>query len=464
MPNVVGLDLGTTHCKAVAVDETGHVHAAAAREVTMRTEQPGMAAQRPAEVAEAAEAVLAETTQGAAAIVLSGAMHSVVPLDGRDHPLADAMTWADQRCEVQWQQIDAQARDLYPTTGCPSHTTYHPARLRWLNQHCRGHYVSLRDYVAHHLTGVWACDIGMASTTGLLDIHQRTWCDAALALAEVEADQLSPLVQPDAVIGTWRNIPVIIGTSDGALANVGAGAAAPGRTVITIGTSGAVRYVADQPVLDAQQRTWCYCFLDDLYLAGGAINNAGLLLKWLRKTCYADITAADPYDVMLAEASTIAPGAEGVTLLPYLSGERSPHYRTDLSASVHGLRLEHTRAHLARAAAEAVACCLRNVRAALPLDTTQPIRITGGVTRYTPWLTIVADMLDAPLEVIDAADASALGAALLGHRALNHVPNLAAWDRAPSSRIDPDPASRTACDETFARFNALQRAALASRS
>lgn len=461
MPNVVGLDLGTTHCKAVAVDESGTVRATATREVTMLTDQPGMAAQRPADIADAAQAVLAETLEGAAAIVLSGAMHSVVPLDARDQPLADAMTWADQRCEPQWQQIDAQARDLYTTTGCPSHTTYHPARLRHLNeQYKAARYVSLRDYVAHHLTGVWACDIGMASTTGLLDIHQRTWSDAALTLAQVTPDQLTPLVEADTIIGSWRNIPVIIGTSDGALANVGAGAAAPGRSVITIGTSGAMRYVAAQPALDEQQRTWCYRFLDDHYLAGGAINNAGLLLKWLRKTCYADITAADPYDVMLAEASTIAPGADGVTLLPYLSGERAPHYRTDLTASVHGLRLEHTRAHLARAAAEAVACCLRNVRAALPLDPAHPIRITGGVTRYAPWLTIVADMLDTPLEVIDAADASALGAALLGHRAMGHVANLAAWDRSPSSRIDPNPATRSACDETYQRFNALQRAAL----
>lgn len=447
MTVVIGLDLGTTHCKAVAVRADGEVLRSAVREVT--SVQP-----RAEDIAAAAEAVLGETADDADAIALSGAMHSVVPVDERAKPQAAAMTWADTRCEAQWREIDAEARRLYPTTGCPSHTTYHPARLRFFGgEHHM--YPGLRDYVAHHLTGKWACDIGMASTTGLLDIHKRTWCDDALALAGVRAEQLPPLVEPDAIIGEWRGKPIIIGTSDGALANVGAGAAEPERTVITVGTSGAVRQVCALPRLDDAQRTWCYCFFDGQSLVGGAINNAGLLMKWLRGVCFADLNGDDVYDVMLREADAIAPGAEGVTLLPYLSGERSPHYRADLRASMHGLTHAHGRAHIVRAAAEATAYCLRDVCACLP-TCDAPARLTGGITRFAPWVQIAADVLDRPLEVVDAADASALGAARVGHRALGSVADLDAWDGVVGRRVEPDLTAAAAYDAAYNRFKDFQ--------
>jgi gluconokinase len=213
---------------------------------------------------------------------------------------------------------------------------------------------------------------------------------------------------------------VIAGTHDGGTANIGAHSFEHGESVITVGTSGAIRHVVDRPLLDTLERTWCYWLGEGRWLAGGAINNGGVALQWVREKFYAEIAGEAGYQKLLEEATANPRGADGLFFLPYFNGERSPYWDAAVRAQISGLGLEHTRGHIARAAMEGVAFCLADVWVALQSRRTESnrVRLTGGITQAPGWSQIVADVLGLPLLSLEAADASAFGAAMLGHQAL----------------------------------------------
>ena len=465
---VIGLDLGTTRCKAVAVAPSGAVTASATSAYPLRSPQAGWAEQQAAEVWQGAAIALRELcaqvpAEQLAGISLSGAMHSLLLVDAAGEPLAPALTWADQRAAPQARALRLQAdpHALYQRTGCPLQPTYHLAKLRWWNEAApeiarrAAYYVTLKDWVLWRLAGCWATDLGMASSTGLFDIHRLAWDPEALTLAGVTAQQLPGLVSPAQIAGAITaaavadtglpaGLPVVPGTSDGGTANLGSGAVSAGQSVITMGTSGAVRRVVAQPLLDRAERTWCYVLVEGRWFAGGAINNAGLALQWVRERFYPDLAGDAGYERLTADAAGIAPGAEGVRLLPYFTGERSPHWNPEARALLSGLGLAHTRAHVARAVLEGVAYCLADVWEALNTEASAlgQVRLTGNVTHNPVWAQIVADVLGVSLFADEAADASALGAALLGHLALGHLQRLEDAGAAlpPSRAYNPDPA------------------------
>ncbi|MGZ6267049.1 MAG: FGGY-family carbohydrate kinase, partial [Candidatus Limnocylindrales bacterium] len=150
------------------------------------------------------------------------------------------------------------------------------------------------------------------------------------------------------------------------MANLGTGISAPGQAVVSIGTSGAIRQIRDRPWLDPDERTWCYVLDDGRWFIGGAVNNGGLALAWIRTTVYSELTPGEGFNRLAAEAAAVAAGADGLFVLPYFTGERSPSWTPNDPASVYGLRIEHGRGHLARAAMEGVAHCLADVWQILP--------------------------------------------------------------------------------------------------
>lgn len=456
---MIGLDLGTTNCKAVLLDAEGRVHAKASDTYQLQIPHPGWAEHDVNNVWRAACRVLAEVAETAPrgvplqGICISGAMHSLFPVaDDAGTPLAKAMTWADARATSVYRGLisDTDTHALYRRTGCPVHSTYHLQRLRWWQRlepemTQRAHlWVGLKDWVLHALTGVWATDLTLASTTGLLNLRTLTWDTGVLRLAEVLPDQLPALVSPSAVVGGLSEqaaaatrlpagLPVIAGGSDGAMASLGTGLATPGQMVITVGTSGAVRKIVAEPWFDPGERTFCY-LLDDrqpqpggeqtLWFIGGAINNGGLALQWVREKLYPELMGSAGFDQLAADAESVAPGAEGVFMLPYFAGERSPHWAPKDKGMLYGLGMQHTRVHIARAAMEGVANCLADVWDAMygsEPTSDEAVRLTGGITRTPLWAQIVADMLGVPLMALEVADTSATGAALTGMRGLGLI-------------------------------------------
>lgn len=457
---MIALDLGTTNCKAVLLDAGGRVSAKASESYELLVPRPGWAEQDIRLIWAAVTKVLraVAASEGAAApdmlqgISISGAMQSLLPVaDDAGTPIANAMTWADARAAAVDRHLaaDADVHAIYRRTGCPVNSAYHIQRLRWWSRFASEQaqaaymWVAIKDWILHALTGVWATDLSLASSTGLLNLHELDWDTEALQLAGVRANKLPRLVSPSARVGGLTHeaaaltglpagLPVIAGASDGAMACLGTGAAAPGETVMTVGTSGAVRRVMDRPWFDSAERTWCYLLSDatstPLWIVGGAINNGGLTLQWVRDEFYPDFTGGAGYDRLAQDAASVPPGAEGAFLLPYFAGERSPHWAATARAMMYGLGLNHKRAHFARAAMEGVANCLADVWDALFGSNTtggetvgQAVRLTGGITRTSLWVQIVADMTGAPLMALEVADTSAVGAGLLGLHALGLI-------------------------------------------
>ena len=392
------------------------------------------------------------------------------------------MTWADARATAVYRGLiaDTDTHALYRRTGCPVHSTYHLQRLRWWNrvepeQAQRAHlWVGLKDWVLHALTGVWATDLSLASTSGLLNLQSLTWDTGVLRLADVQADQLPPLVSPSAVVGGLTakaaaatglpaGLPVIAGGSDGAMASLGTGIAMPGQMVITVGTSGAVRKVVGEPWFDPGERTFCYLLIDrpegPLWFIGGAINNGGLTLQWAREKLYPDLEGEAGYEQLAQDAASVPPGAEGVFLLPYFAGERSPHWAPKDKGMLYGLGMAHNRAHFARAAMEGVANCLADVWDALYGSKTsnEMVRVTGGITRTPLWVQILADMLGVPLMALEVTDTSVMGAGLLGMHALGLTPALAAERSAGASVYTPDPRRHQLYKQHHREYRALRR-------
>lgn len=457
---MIGLDLGTTNCKAVLLDADGRVRTVASDGYKLQFPHPRAAELDVRHVWEAAKKVLRAVADSAAAppggICFSGAMHSLFPVaDAAGKPISNAMTWADARATAVYRSLiaDTDTHALYRRTGCPVHSTYHLQRLRWWDrvkseQMQQAHlWVGIKDWILHALTGVWVTDLSLASTTGLLNLQSLAWDTGVLRLAGVQADQLPPLVSPSAVVGKLTaeaaaatglpaGLPVIAGGSDGAMATFGTGLTQPGQMVITVGTSGAVRKVVEEPWFDPGERTFCYLLTDrfapsstggggegPLWFIGGAINNGGLTLQWVREKLYPDLAGVAGYEQLAKDAASVPPGAEGVFLLPYFAGERSPHWAPKDKGMLYGLGMAHSRAHFARAAMEGVANCLADVWDALygSETTHEMVRLTGGITRTPLWAQILADVLGVPLMALEVADTSATGAGLLGMLALEQI-------------------------------------------
>ncbi|MGH2733963.1 MAG: FGGY-family carbohydrate kinase [Actinomycetota bacterium] len=247
------------------------------------------------------------------------------------------------------------------------------------------------------------------------------------------------------------------------MASLGSGAIQPGATTATIGTSGAVRTVTREPATDPHGRLFCYVLAEDRWVVGGPVSNGGLVLQWVRDLLAQEELASSgndaSYQVLLEEAGRIEPGAGGVLFLPYLVGERAPHWNAEATGVLMGLRLNHDRAHIVRAALEGVVYGLRSiatlVEELVPLH--GPVRATGGFSRSKLWLQMLADVLGREVEVPAQQDASPLGAAVLGLMAVGAIDSIDAVDDMVeiSSRASPDPSASQTYDEMFERFVAL---------
>jgi gluconokinase len=457
----VGVDLGTTGARAAVFDREGRPLGEADGEYRLYTPRPGWAGQDADEVWTTATACLrralgrARLRRPRVALGISGTFHNVLPLDRDGRPRGRALIWADTRAGAEAAEIRASrdAAALYARSGCPVHPMYLPAKLRWLRAHGGAdRYGTIMADFARRLTGAWACSLSAASGTGLLDMHRRAWDDELLEIAGVRAEQLGPLVEPTEPLGPLTpeaaqatgldpDSLVVPGAGDGVLSSLGAGTIGPGQMTATIGTSGAVRLVADAPKVDPQARTWCYYLAGGRWVAGAAINNGGIAFRWAAEKLLRAGSRA--YQRTLGWAEEVGPGAGGLLFLPLLTGERAPYWNADARGVLAGLAIEHDHRHVARATLEGICYRMRSI--ALALDEVAgpvaEVRATGGYTRSPFWLQLLADVLERPLVVPSVQEASALGAAELAMLGTGALSDLAATRRFVTTGppIEPDP-------------------------
>lgn len=467
-PVVVGLDLGTTSTKAVAYDLRGGEVASASHGYPLESPHPGHVVQDPWAIRRSAFAALREVVAAVgparvAGVSLSSAMHSLVGLDAGLDPLTPVITWGDTRADVQAERLRAgpAGLDLHRRTGTPLHPMSPLTKLLWFREvepkvhESASFWVGIKDWLVLHLCGALVTDHSLASATGLMDIHTLEWDDQALGLAGISAEQLPELLPTRHVLravtreaseatGLLQNTPVVLGAGDGPLANLGVGAVEPGVTACSIGTSGALRVVVERPAVDPQGGVFCYALTEDRWVVGGAINNGGATLDWVRAMLAPELQEGQEAE-LLALAARAQPGSGGVVMLPYLLSERAPHWSALARGAFVGVTRVHQREHLVRAAVEGVclqlSLVLESMRGA-GLEITQ-IRATGGVTQAPLWREVLAAALGTRLDFARGREGSGFGAALLGMEALQFIESIdVAAELVPIvDSVHPDPAT-----------------------
>ncbi|MEN7547654.1 gluconokinase [Rapidithrix thailandica] len=436
-PYFIGVDIGTTSTKALAVDLSGKVLGSKQQGYPILTPQPHYAEQSPEAYFQAVLSTLRDLVkevsgEGLVGIGFSCAMHGLMAMDASGKPLTNTLIWADNRSKDYAQELRKGlfAQLLYEQTGTPIHPMSPLCKIAWLRDfqselfQKTDKFISAKEYVFLRLFGKYVVDYSVASAMGLMNIHRLCWDKEALAFAGIDTQQLSRLVPPThyeqglnkrlaEYLGIPVDIPFFIGGSDGCLANWGVGAIHTEETCLTIGTSGALRMFTNQPVIDPEGRTFCYAFDRNQYLVGGPINNGGIALQWFKKNF--GINTEEEFQKLQNEATKLPAGAEGLLFLPYLLGERAPHWNANAKGVFFGMQYEHNPAHFLRAVFEGVSYGLKEIADLLESQQgkVKHIVANGGFTRSGLWLQIVANVFQCEVWVPGCAESSALGAAFI---------------------------------------------------
>ncbi len=466
MTQLVGLDVGTTGVKALALSPDGAVLARAEETYELSTPQPGWAEQNPEDWWRAAERALARLGGETTAIGLSGQMHGLVVLDEGDRVLRPAILWNDQRTEAECAEIEERVglTRLIELTGNRALTGFTAPKLLWLRRNEPDTYARIahmllpKDYVRLRLTGEHAIDVADASGTLLFDVARRRWSEEMLEALELDSAWLPRALESPEISGTTAaGIPVAAGAGDQAAAALGVGVDRPGPVSVVLGTSGVVFGALPGFAADPQARVHAFCHaVPGGWHAMGVMLSAAGSLHWLRDA----LGSGHGYEELTAAAGDWPAGSEGLTFLPYLSGERTPHADPHARAAFAGLTLRHDLGALVRAVLEGVAYGLRDSLELLRELGVAPRagHASGGGARSELWLRILASVLGLPIRRAATDEGSAYGAALLGGVAagvFRDVHEAVASCVRLLEPIEPDPRWSAAYDRGYRRFQLL---------
>jgi xylulokinase len=464
----VGLDVGTQGVKLVAYDpQARRVVATHGHGLELIARNDGTREQHAQWWMDAIRVCFARLDDAqrarVVAIGVSGQQHGFVPVDADGHVLAPVKLWCDTSTSVECDEIMQAvggAQRCIELAGNPILAGYTASKLPWTRKHRPEAYARLakillpHDYINYCLTGEYWMELGDASGTGWLDARTRRWSPQLLAASDPDRDLaqcLPPLVEADASfpiaatiadeLGLPRDVRVAVGGGDNMMAAIGTGNVAPGVLSMSLGTSGTLFAYADRPVVDDGAGWAAFCSS-----TGG----------WLPLICTMNCTVATENIARLfgfnsrdgeAVMADTHPGADGLVMLPFFSGERTPDLPR-ARAGLHGMDLHNlTRGNLYRAAMEGATYSLRNgydalQAAGLAFDS---IRLTGGGSHSTSWRQMVADVFDLPVEVPEQAEGAALGAALQAlwahGRASGHAHDIATIAR-EHVRVNPALSAR----------------------
>jgi xylulokinase len=480
----LGIDVGTGGTRAILINRAGKVLAShAAGHAPIHSEHIGWAEQDPEDWWRAAQLAISGALKTAAAagyltpveaIGLTGQMHGCVMLDAEAQVLRPSLIWCDQRTQPQcdWLTTHIGQARLIELTANPALPNFTLTKLLWVREHQPeifariAHVLCPKDYVRLRLTGVYAMDMQEASGTLLLDVVHRRWSQEVAEAAGIPLAWLPPLfegpeicarISPEgaAATGLTAGIPVAAGAGDQGAGAVGMGILAPGSVSATIGTSGVVFAATAAPTLDPKGRLHTFCHAaPGVWHVMGVTNGAGLSFRYLKDTFFP--TAS--YHDLTALAATAPPASNGLLWAPYLFGERTPHLDPTARAAFTGITASTTPAHFIRAVLEGVAFSLKDTftlfaELGIPVD---KIRLGGGGARGPLWRQIQADVYDHPVELLEAEEGGAFGAALLAGTGVGAWPSVeAACDATirPAQTIHPQHAAAMA--KAYTHFRRL---------
>ncbi|MBV9436851.1 MAG: xylulokinase [Acidobacteria bacterium] len=444
-PCVIGIDVGTGGTRVLIADSSGRLLASATEEhAPFASPQIGWAEQHPDDWWRAAQLAIRRALQQSAVraeqvacVGFSGQMHGAVLLDAADQVVRPALIWCDVRTQSQCDELNrsvGSARIIQLTCN-PALTNFTLTKLLWVREKEPENWARVRsvllpkDYVRFRLTGEKAIDVADASGTLMLDVARRQWSSELLQAAKIDRALLPSLFESPEVCGQITakaaeatglklGTPVVAGAGDQAAGATGMGIVSPGAVSATIGTSGVVFAATDRPALDPHGRLHTFCHaIPGRWHVMGVTQAAGLSLRWFRDQFGTrdNGKTQDPYELLTAEATRVPAGSDGLLWAPYLMGERTPHLDPDARAALVGITASHTRAHVVRAILEGVAFSLKDTftifeEMRVPV---KRIRLGGGGARSELWRQIQADIYGHEVEIVEAEEGAAYGAALL---------------------------------------------------
>ncbi|HEX7588626.1 MAG TPA: xylulokinase [Anaerolineae bacterium] len=447
---ILAHDLGTTGNKASLFDDEGFLIASTFSGYETVHSQPTWAEQDPNDwwraVTNATRELLSKSRlapQDIAVIAFSGQMMGCLPVDVAGNPLRPCIIWADQRAVAQAAQLAEQIGEerVYRITGHRISPTYSASKIMWIRDNEpdlfeRVHkFLHVKDFIAYRMTGAFATDRSDASGMNLYNLEGGAWSDEILNTIGLDPRQLPEIHNSTDIIGEITKeaaeqlglaagTPVVIGGGDGASAAVGAGAITEGPAYNYIGSSSWISFAATRPIYDPARRifNWAH-MVPNMFAPCGTMQAAGGSYQWLmRQVCWSENREAgesseDVYEIMNRRAAESVPGAHGLLFLPYLQGERSPHWNPKARGGFVGLQVTHTRADLIRATLEGISMNLRTILQSF-LDANARIDeviLIGGGAKGELWRQILADVFGRPtLRPRLLEEATSLGAAIAG--------------------------------------------------
>ena len=449
MSITLGIDIGTSGTKTLAIDETGKILASASAEYPCSHPRPGWSEQDPALWWNATvETVRGVMDKGGikpadiAGIGLSGQMHGSVFLDDSGQVIRLALLWNDQRTLTECLEIEdlAGGREaLIRLVANPALTGFTAPKLLWLRRHEPENWARVRqvllpkDYIRYKLTGTFATEVSDASGTLLLDVANRKWSGELLSKLSLDPTLLPPCYESFEVSGKVSEIgakatglkigtPVVGGGGDQAAGAVGNGIVRQGVISATMGTSGVVFAHTDHVGFDPLGRLHRFCHaVPGAWHVMGVVLAAGGSFQWYRnqlgqmEVLQSKGKGTDPYFLLTDEAALVGPGAEGLFFLPYLTGERTPHFDPDAKGAWVGLTVRHGRPHMIRSVLEGATYAMRD---SLELIremgvTIGKVRLSGGGARNPLWRQIQADIYGCDVTIPNSSEGPAFGVALL---------------------------------------------------
>lgn len=452
---IITIEIGTNAVRVVAFDLTGNTIASMKGTYPTFHSQPDYSEQDPEQIFITMLYVLKNLLiehihphkMKVESICFSASMHSVLAIDKRGNPLGNAVIWADNRAKKEAEDLrnSPESKIIYSATGTPMHPMSPLFKIAWFKNNDKerfkqaSKFIQLKTYIIQQLTGEYLIDHSLASATGLLNIHKVKWEPAALDYAGINSGMLADLVPIFASAGKLKkayqnslglnsDTKLIVGSSDGCLATLGAGVKDGCKATITIEDSGAVRVMGKKVLNDKKQRFFNYLLTENCYVSGGPTNSGGVIFEWFAKQ-FGDFK--NPFDLeyivkeLIAEAAKVSAGSDGLIFLPYLLGERAPIWDANARGVYFGINIKHERSHFIRSIIEGILYEIYSIGKTLEEHCTiNSLSINGSFASIPLCAQIIADIFNKPVSISQHNYSVGLGAYLLSATEMGIYPNL----------------------------------------